>query len=424
MSELFEDLTWRGLISQSTDPELGRLLNGEPLTVYFGCDPTASSLQVGNLVGLVTMRRLQQAGHNPIMLAGGSTGMIGDPSFKATERKLLDTETLAANIAGIERQLRQFLDFEGTDNPAILVNNYDWTHNVSVLDFLRDTGKHFTVNQMIAKESVRARLNDRDQGISFTEFSYSLLQAFDYLHLYREFGCTLQVGGNDQWGNIVAGVDLVRRSAGAKVNAFCWPLATKADGTKLGKTESGTVWLDPVRTSPYAFHQFFLRAEDEKVGDYLKIFTFLSHEEIDALIASTQTEARERRAQKALADAVTTLVHGDEETRRAKHAAELLFSGDIAAMDEVMLTQVFADVPAVTVARSGLGSVTAVDLLTQAGLSPSKTAARTAIDQGGASINGEKVSQADVPVEASRLLHGRYLVLRRGKKEFALASFE
>ncbi len=415
--KLSEDLRWRGLIHQTTSPELDAQLDAGGLTFYWGCDPTADSLHVGNLLGGVTIRRLQHGGHRPIVLAGGATGRIGDPSFKATERPLLDDAKIDANVAGIQRQLRSFVDFDA-DNGAILVNNLSWIRDMRVIEFLRDVGKHFTVNQLISRESVRARLEDREQGISFTEFSYTLLQGYDHLHLFREYDCVLQVGGSDQWGNILSGVELVRRSDAKTAHGLCWPLVTKADGTKFGKSESGSVWLDPARTSPYQFHQFFLRTDDETVGKYLRYFTFLSHGEIEALDVDTLDHPAERRGQHALADAVTTLVHGEVETQRAKRAAELLFRGDITAMDEAMLLQVFSEVPSAKFAR---GSVAVIDALVELQLSPSKSAARKAIEQGGVTVNAERMANVDATIGS--LLHDRYAVIRRGKKEYGLVSF-
>lgn len=414
--KLSEDLRWRGLIYQTTAPELDALLDAGGLTFYWGCDPTAESLHVGNLVGGLFIRRLQMAGHKPVVLAGGATGRIGDPSFKATERPLLDDETINRNIDGIKRQLRGFVEFGDDGNKAVMVDNYDWTKNISVIEFLRDVGKHFTINQMISKDAVRARLEDREQGISFTEFSYSLLQGYDYLHLFRERNATLQVGGSDQWGNILAGVELIRRTEGASAHAMSWPLVTKADGTKFGKTESGAVWLDPNRTSPYQFHQFWLRSEDDMVGTYLRYFTFLSHEEIEVLEGDTKARPAERRAQKALADEVTTLVHGADETARAKQAAELLFNGDVTAMDENMLLQVFSEVPSAAMVKG----VALVDALVHLELSPSKSAARTAIEQGGVVVNGQKITELDAHIDDA--LHGRFAVIRRGKRNYGLVK--
>jgi tyrosyl-tRNA synthetase len=423
MSDLFRDLEWRGLVHQVTDPALADTLDASAsgLTVYAGFDPTAESLHVGNLLQLATLRRFQLAGHRPIVLAGGATGMIGDPGGKSAERNLLDAEALQRNIDGVMPQLRQFLDFEG-DNAAVLVNNYDWTAPLSMIEFLRDVGKHFTVNALIARENVRTRLDDPDKSISYTEFSYGLLQAFDYWHLFREHGCTLQIGGSDQWTNIVGGVDLIRRKEGATVHALCTPLVTKADGSKFGKSESGAVWLDPTKTSPYAFYQFFVRAEDAKVVEYLKLFTFLAHDAIDELADAVAQRPQAREAQRVLAREVTTLVHGAREAERAEAASKLLFEGAVDQLDEDMLTQVFAELPSVTHARSTAPVV--VDVLVELGLSPSKTAARQAIQQGGVKLNAKPVESADAVVDPADLLHGRYAVLRRGKREYGSVRFE
>lgn len=420
---LYDDLTWRGLIHSVTDAEeLRPKLDSGGLTAYAGFDPSADSLHVGHLMLLVTMRRLQEAGHRPIVLAGGATGMVGDPSWKATERPLLDDATLARNVAGIQNQLSQFLDFDG-HRSAVLVNNADWTKPISVIDFLRDVGKHFTVNQLIARESVKARLEDREQGISFTEFSYSLLQANDFLHLFQAYGCTLQMGASDQWGNIVGGVDLIRRRLGEKSFGLCTPLVTKADGTKFGKTESGAVWLDPARTSPYAMYQFFVQSEDAVVDQYLKFFTFLSHEEIESLARATAETPHLRQAQKALALAVTSMVHGESEARRAIDASQALFSEDIFRLDEALLLAVTADAPSTKYAKDSLGEVTVVDALVKTGLVPSSSAARTAIEQGGVSLNNRKVESVDAVIENAQVLHGAYAVLRRGKRNIAVAQF-
>lgn len=424
MSSLFSDLQWRGLVQQVTDPAVEDLLNAGGLTAYIGFDPTADSLHVGSLLQLLNLRRLQQAGHRPIVLAGGATGMIGDPSFKSAERQLLDDETLQHNIDGILVQLKQFLDFTEGPKQAILVNNADWIKSTNVVDFLRDIGKHFTVNTLIGRESVRVRLEDREQGISFTEFSYALLQAWDYQHLFKEYGCTLQMGASDQWGNIVSGVDLIRRSYGEKTYGLCCPLVTKSDGTKFGKTETGTVWLSAERTSPYAFYQFFVRTDDADVSKYLRFFSFRSREEIEELESSLVTEPHKRLGQYALADELTRLVHGDEETDKAIKASQALFTEDIAQLDEKLLLEVFADAPSISLSLGELEQTTLVDVLVKSGLSPSNTAARTAIQQGGVSVNNRRIENVEAHVERTQLLHDSYVVVRRGKREFAIARFE
>jgi tyrosyl-tRNA synthetase len=424
MPGTFADLEWRGLVYQVTDAAIGPLIDAGGITAYIGFDPTADSLHVGHLLQLLNLRRLQLGGNSPIVLAGGATGMIGDPSFKSTERRLLDDSAIRENVVSIEVQLQKFLDFSPGAGQARLVNNYDWTAPVSVLEFLRDIGKHFTVNQLIARESVRARLEDREQGISFTEFSYSLLQAFDFWHLYKTYDCKLQMGASDQWGNIVSGVDLVRKREATTVYGFSSPLMLKADGTRFGKSESGTVWLDPKLTSPYAFYQFFLRTEDAVVGQYLRYLTFLSHEEIVTLDNATAERPQDRQAQHALAAEVTTLVHGDAQTKRAIDASRALFGEEIASLDEEMLLQVLAEAPSSKFERSAVGELTIVDLLVETGLSPSKSAARTAIEQGGVSINNKRRDGVDSRVGSDDLLHDAYVVIRRGKKEYALAHFE
>jgi tyrosyl-tRNA synthetase len=419
MRALSDELQWRGLIHQATDDELFKLLDGSSLTAYIGFDPTADSLHVGNLLQLCTLRRLQEFGHRPISLAGGGTGMIGDPGGKSEERNLLDVEQLGRNLVAIRGQLERFLDF--TDGRALLINNGDWLWKIGLLDFLRDIGKHFTVNQMVAKESVKSRFEGRDQGISYTEFSYMLLQAYDFLQLFDLHGCSLQLGGSDQWGNITLGVELVRKLRGKTAYGLTSPLVLKADGTKFGKTESGTVWLDPKKTSPYRFFQFFINAEDAVVGNYLRYFTWLSRESIEALDTETASHPERRAAQRALAREVTALVHGAEEARRAEEAAAALFAGDLAALDERTLLDVFAEAPATVVPRSPVGLV---DLLVRTGLSKSKADARRTIDQGGAYVNGQKqAADRNVDPDADAL-HGRYVVLRRGRKDHHLVRFE
>lgn len=423
MPALFADLRWRGLVHQVTDPALGDLLDAGGLTAYAGFDPTAESLHIGNLLQLTNLRRLQLGGHRPIVLAGGATGMIGDPGGKTSERQMLDAETLRRNVEGVLPQLRRFLDFADGPAGATLVNNYDWLKDVSVLDFLRDVGKHFTVNQLIARDLVRSRIEQPDQSISYTEFSYGLLQAHDFLHLHRTHGCRLQLGGSDQWANIVGGVDLIRRRTGATAFGLCSPLVTKADGTKFGKSETGAIWLDRTKTSPYALYQYFLRSEDVMVGTYLRYFTFLGHDRIEELDRSVVERPREREAHRALAFEVTALVHGEDEAHRAVRASEALFGEEIASLDEQLLLDVFAEAPSVDVSRERLGSLALVDLLVEAGLSPSKSAARTAISQGGISVNDRRYDEVSAVVSVDDLLHDRYVVLRRGKKEYALARF-
>lgn len=407
--KLYEDLSWRGLIANSTDPEaLQAHLEAGPVRFYVGFDPTAQSLHIGHLMQLLMARRLQAAGHVPHLLVGGATGLIGDP--KATgERVMNDADLVADWVERIREQTRRFVSFDG-DNAAVLVNNLDWTSKLNVVDFLRDLGKHFPVNRMLAREIVASRL---ESGISFTEFSYVLLQSNDFRELHRRLGVTMQTGGSDQWGNITAGVELLRRSDQAKVHALATPLITKADGTKFGKTEGGAVWLDPQLTSPYAFHQFFLNAEDEKVIEYLKQFTFRTPEEIAAIERSTKEEPWKRVAQRALADDVTDLVHGEDQRRAAVAAAEALFGrGELPALDDATLAGVFAEVGGQEMDQP----MPFVDAMALSGIVKSKSEARRAVQEGGAYLNNEKVSDPDLMLDAASLLHGRYGIIRRGKK--------
>jgi len=421
MPPLAADLAFRGLVHQVTDPSLPGRLDHDPVTAYIGFDPTADSLHIGSLLQLCMLRRLQAAGHRPVAVAGGGTGVIGDPGGKADERPLLDEDQLHANLAGIRPQLERFLDFDGPAG-ATLVDNGDWLRSLPLVDFLRDVGKHFTVNQMVAKESVRARLERPDHGISYTEFSYMLLQAYDFLHLYDHYGCTLQIGGSDQWGNITVGVDLIRKTRGATAYGLTTPLVLKADGTKFGKTESGSVWLDPGRTSPYRLYQFFVRTEDADVGDHLRYFTFLDHDTIRELDEQTSRHPERRDAQRALARAVCQLLHGDDETRRAEQAAAALFSGSVAVLDEAMLLEVCAEAPSTAVSRGALdgAGLPLVDALVAGGLAPSKSRARTLIDQGGVSVNDRKVDDADRRLHRDDLVYDRYVILRKGKRDYHL----
>ncbi|MGH9091023.1 MAG: tyrosine--tRNA ligase [Acidimicrobiales bacterium] len=413
------DLQVRGLVHQVTDPALlARLDAASPVTAYIGFDPSAPSLHVGSLMQLCTLRRLQLAGHRPIALAGGGTGLIGDPGGKAEERPLLAEEALAANLEGIRPQLERFLDFSGSGG-ALLLDNADWLRPMGAVAFLRDVGKHFTVNQMVAKESVKARL---ERGISYTEFSYMLLQAYDFLRLHEDHGCTLQVGGSDQWGNITMGVDLVRRVARAEVHGLTTPLVTKADGTKFGKTESGAVWLDPAMTSPYRLYQFLLRSEDAVVGHYLRYFTFLDHDEILALDAETADRPQRRAAQRALAGEVTALVHGTGEAARAERASAALFGEELAALDERTLLEVVDDAPSSALARGALadGGLSLVEALVASGLASSRSEARRTVAQGGAYVNNRRVADEDRVLGPGDLLHDRYVVLRRGRRDYHL----
>ena len=411
MSDVLDELKWRGLMALSTDQKtLVAHLEAGPVTFYVGFDPTAPSLHFGNLVQLIVARILQQGGHRPLLLVGGSTGMIGDPK-ESGERILNSAETVAAWVERIRSQVQRYVDFSGPA-PARIVNNLEWTGPMPVLSYLRDIGKHFPVNRMLARDVVRNRL---EEGISYTEFSYVLLQAMDYLELFRSYGCTLQFGGSDQWGNITAGVELIRRVEGARVHALATPLLTKADGTKFGKTETGTIWLDPQLTSPYAFHQFFLNAEDEKVVEYLKVFSPRSRAEIEDLARQTAEQPQLRAAQRALADDVTALVHSPAERDQAVAAASALFGrADLRDLDEATLAGVVAEVGGVEVAAQTLPSV--AEILERSGVVPSKGAARRAIAEGGAYLNNRRVTDADLALQESDLLHGRYVIVRRGRK--------
>jgi len=412
VTDVFDELTWRGFVSLSTDADALRAhLQAGPITFYVGFDPTAPSIHMGNLVQLMLVRHLQAAGHRPLLLVGGSTGLIGDPK-QVGERSMNPTELVGEWVERIRVQVARFVDFDG-DAAAQVVNNYDWTAGLSTLDFLRDVGKHFSVNRMLDREVVRARL---DSGISYTEFSYVLLQSLDYRELFRRHGCTLQTGGSDQWGNITAGVDLIRRSEGARVHAMATPLLTKADGTKFGKTEAGTVWLDPEMTSPYAFHQFFLNAEDSMVGEYLRIFSPRSAEEIAELEAQTAEKPFLRVAQRALADDVTDLVHSRAEREAATAAAAAVFGrSDLAGLPDTVLGAVAEELGATTV-QAGADLPSIVDVLTAAGVVASRSAARRAIEEGGAYINNTKVTDADATLQPHDLLAGRYVIARRGKR--------
>ncbi len=412
---LLDDLEWRGLIAHSTDLDaLREALTSGSVRFYVGFDPTAPSLHMGNLVQILTARRLQLAGHTPYALVGGATGMIGDPK-ESGERTLNSLDTVKDWVERVRGQIEPFLTFEG-DNAATMVNNYDWTANLSTIDFLRDIGKHFPVNRMLARDVVRSRLED---GISYTEFSYVLLQSMDFLQLFRDHNVVLQFGGSDQWGNLTGGVELIRRADSGKAHAFATPLVTRADGTKYGKTEGGALWLDPEMMSPYAFYQFWLNVEDEKVGELLRIFTFLSREEIEALDAQTAEKPFLRAAQKALAEQVTTLVHGTDETEQAKAASAALFGGgDLGTLNAATLAAALREAGASQVsAADGLPTMT--DLLVEAGLAKSRGEARRTITEGGAYLNNVRVDDPElVPGEAD-LLGGAWLVLRRGKKTFS-----
>ncbi len=413
MPTLSEDLAFRGLIHQVTDPELGKRLDQPGLTLYAGFDPSADSLHVGNLLQLCTLRRFQLAGHRPISLAGGGTGMIGDPGGKQDERQLLTLETIEGYLEGIRPQLGQFLNLDN----ALLLNNADWLGSMSTLEFLRDVGKHFTVNQMVAKESVKSRFERPDHGISYTEFSYMLLQAYDFLRLHVDHGCELQIGGSDQWGNITMGVELIRKVCAHESWGLTTPLVVRPDGTKYGKTEEGTVWLDASRTSPYAMYQFLFNSPDEVVGSYVRYFTFLDHAAIEDLDRETAAHPERRSAQRALARSVVALVHGQAEVEKCEAASAAVFGQEIAGLSEELLLAVTADVPTTPVPRAELlDGLTLIDALERTGLVKSRGEARRTIEQGGAYVNNVRQTD-DRTFGRADLLHDRYVVLRLGRRQ-------
>ena len=412
---LFEELEFRGLIYQVTDPQgLAQRLQQGPITLYNGFDPTADSLHVGSLLPILVLRRFQLAGHHSIALVGGGTGLIGDPGGKSEERTLNPRETVEEWSEKIKEQLEPFLDFATLGNPARMVNNFDWLGQIRAIDFLRDVGKHFPVPYMLAKESVASRL---ETGISYTEFSYMVLQAYDFMQLYQTHNCELQIGGSDQWGNITAGSDLIRRTLGGQTYGLTFPLVTKADGTKFGKTESGTVWLDPQRTTPYQFYQFWINVDDESVITYLKYFTFLSPDEIRGLEEETRQHPEKREAQRTLAREVTTLVHGEEAARKAQKISRALFYGELQELEEDEIEQGFNDVPSY---RMEAGELGLVDLLVSAGISSSKRQAREDVKNGAIYINGERCNDLGRILRRADGLHGRYLIIRRGKSKYFL----
>jgi tyrosyl-tRNA synthetase len=433
---IYEELEWRGLIQDFTGgPEFSTKkwvddlpaisgVFGKPKTLYCGFDPTADSLHVGSLVPLLALRRFQLLGHHPIAVAGGATGSIGDPSGKTQERQLLTREVLDANIASVKEQLRRLLDFDTKTNPARLVDNASWTAGVSYLDFLRDIGKHFSVNMMVAKESVRARMEDRESGISYTEFSYMLLQAFDFYHLFAEYQCELQIGGSDQWGNITAGIDLIRKKLGKTAFGLTLPLITNADGTKFGKTVAGAVWLDPKRTSVYRFYQYWINTDDRDVVRYLKYFTFLSREEIEALEKKHAENPGAREAHKALARAVTDLIHGESATAEAIRASEILFGGTMDGISEATFNDIVGEVPTKTLEKSKLdgAGMPVAELLVHAGLCPSKGQARKDVEGGGVYVNNARATNFQRAVTPGDLLFGKHVLLRKGKKNYVVVT--
>ncbi|MFF4777286.1 tyrosine--tRNA ligase [Microtetraspora fusca] len=413
MTDILDELEWRDVIAQTTDADaLRKALAEGPITVYAGFDPTAPSIHMGNLATLLILTRFQRAGHRPIALVGGATGLIGDPSGRSTERSLNSSDVVADWVSRIRGQVERFLSFDGGPASATVVSNLEWTGKMSAIDFLRDVGKHFPVNRMLARESVAARLGG--EGLSYTEFSYQILQANDYLELYRRHDCALQLGGSDQWGNITAGVDLIRRVEGAHVHGLTGKLITKADGTKFGKTAGGAIWLDPALTSPYAFYQYWLNADDRDVVRFLKVFTFRSQEEIAELEKAVAERPAARVAQRTLAEDVTTLVHGEAELARVVAASRALFGqGSLEELDARTLESALAEVPKATVPALGMSYV---DLLAESGLVDSKSAARRAVKEGGAYLNNVKITDEEYVPGQDDLLHGRFLVLRRGKR--------
>ena len=412
--DVYGEFEWRGLIHAATEGARDALAR-ETITGYIGFDPTAPSLHVGSLLVVMVLAHLQRAGHAPIGLVGGGTGLIGDPSGKTAERQLLTPERVEENVEGIRKQVARFLDFENSKNPARLVNNADWLTKLGAIEFMRDVGKHFTVNAMLAKESVKRRIEGED-GISYTEFSYSLLQAYDFLVLYEKYGCTLQMGGSDQWGNITAGMDLIRRVRGGKAHGIVMPLVTTAAGTKFGKTEAGAVWLDPLLTKPYEFFQFWLNVDDRDAGRYLKYFTFFDRDQIGELEAANAREPERRHAQRALAREVTRLVHGEEAVREAESSAEKLFTGELRAMTEAQLLEVFGSVPSSEISRVADGWAITEFLASNAVVGSKSEAARL-IRGGGVSINGDRISDEKARLRPEDAIYGRYFVIRKGKRD-------
>ena len=426
----FADLQWRGLVHQSTDPALDAWLNEKPRTIYVGFDPTADSLHIGHLLGVMMLRRFQQAGHRPIAVVGGATGMIGDPSGKSAERNLLSKEQLQQNIAGMAQQMRAFLDFDEGKSSALLLNNFDWCGPWSYLEFLRDVGKNFPVNVMLAKDSVKSRLGrgegaDAQAGMSYTEFSYMLLQAYDFVHLFDAHGCELQGGGSDQWGNITAGIDLGRRMRGAQLQGFTWPLLTKSDGAKMGKTESGAIWLAPERTSPYQFYQYWFNVDDADAANCLRLLTELPRAEIESLDASRAADAAKRESQRRLAEELTGLVHGEAGLAAAKQATDIFFGAEISDLTDRELGQIFADVPSKELSAATLqgAGLPIIDALVEAGLAASKGEARRTVTQGGAYVNNRRVEGVEAALTPASLASETVVVLRSGKKKYALLRF-
>lgn len=417
MLSLFDELTWRGLVYDQTE-DVPRLLETSCVTAYIGFDPTASSLHVGSLLTVMGLARLQRCGHRPIAVVGGGTGMIGDPSGKSQERTLLSSTQVEANVEGIRAQLERFLDFDAPSNAARIVNNADWLATTDLLPFLREVGKYFTVNYMLQKESVSRRL-ESEEGISFTEFSYLLLQSYDFVQLFDRYGCTLQLGGSDQWGNITAGIDLIRKLRAAKAHGLVWPLMKTASGVKFGKTELGTIWLDPQRTSPYRFYQFWLNTDDRDIGPYLRYFTFKGREEIEALETCMRERPDTRDAQRALARDVSRLVHGADQVARVERASSMLFGEDIGSLPVEDVLSVFDDVPSTELAAQELegGGIALVDLVVRSQLATSKSDARRLVQAGGVYVNNRREADPASRLTIDRAIQGRLFVLRKGQKQ-------
>nr|WP_106780441.1 tyrosine--tRNA ligase [Lysinibacillus timonensis] len=419
-NELIEDLKWRGLLYQQTDAEgMEKLLDEEKVSLYVGVDPTADSMHIGHIVPLLTLRRFQQAGHRPILLVGGATGMIGDPSGRSEERNLLTQEQIARNVSGLKAQMERIFEFGDDGNGAQLVNNYDWVGKMSIIDFLRDYGKLINVNYMLAKDTIASRL---DTGISFTEFSYTLIQGLDFNHLYDHYDVRIQVGGSDQWGNITTGLEVIRKTHDENAKAFgiTIPLVTKADGTKFGKTAGGAVWLDAEKTTPYEFYQFWINSADADVIKYLKIFTFLSREEIEALEVSVQEEPHLRKAQKTLAEEMTRLIHGEQALETALRITDALFSGDLKALQPSEMKNAFKDVPSSELPKEDKNIV---EVLVEAKISSSKRQAREDVTNGAISINGEKITDLEYVVDSNDRLDDEFAIIRRGKKKYHMVKF-
>lgn len=417
---LYDEFQWRGMVHEAT-PDLQRVLGEEKLTAYIGFDPSAASLHVGSLLPVMGLARLQRFGHTPIGIAGGGTGLIGDPSGKTKERQLLTPEQVEENLLGIKEQLARFLDFDATANPARIINNADWLAPITMMEFLRDVGKYFTVNNLLAKEAIKRRL-ETEEGISFTEFSYPLLQAYDYLVLHDRHGCTLQMGGSDQWGNIIAGIDLIRRLRSARAHGLVFPLVTTSSGVKFGKTEAGAVWLDAKLTSPYRFYQFWLNTDDRDAITYLKFFTWLSKEEISELEESVRAAPEARKAQRELARHVTALVHGETELEKALRASEVLFGKEIEGLSVQEILDIFADVPSTELEKSKLDGdgFTLGDALVVSGLAPSKGEAKRLVQGGGVCVNNRRADDVRKAISVSEFIDGQVLVLRKGAKHYHL----